>query len=63
MRTFVFYPESSIKGYSLSMTGHRKTFEPPHDKTNKMMCAPSKDSDQPGHPPSLIIFTVLSLGS
>ena len=28
------------------------TFEPPHDKTNKMACAPSEDSDQPGHPPS-----------
>ena len=33
--------------------------EPPHDKTNKMACAPSEDSDQPGHPPSLIrVFTV-----
>ena len=30
------------------------TFEPPHDKSNKMACAPSEDSDQPGHPPSLI---------
>ena len=30
------------------------TFEPPHDKTNKMACAPSEDSDQPGYPPSLI---------
>ena len=30
------------------------TNEPPHDKTNKMACAPSEDSDQPGHPPSLI---------
>ena len=29
-------------------------FEPPHDKTNKMTCAPSNDSDQPGHLPSLI---------
>ena len=29
-------------------------FEPPHDKTNKMACAPSEDPDQPGHPPSLI---------
>ena len=29
-------------------------YEPPHDKTNKMACAPSEDSDQPGHPPSLI---------
>ena len=24
------------------------------DKTNKMACAPSEDSDQPGHPHSLI---------
>ena len=23
------------------------TYEPPHDKTNKMACAPSQDSDQP----------------
>ena len=30
------------------------THEPPHDKTNKMACAPSEDSDQLGHPPSLI---------
>ena len=28
--------------------------EPPHNKTNKMICAPSEDSDQPGHSPSLI---------
>ena len=29
-----------------------------------MTCAPSKDSDQPGHPPSLIrVFAVSSLGS
>ena len=28
-------------------------------KTNKMTCVPSKDSDQPGHPPSLIgVFAV-----
>ena len=34
-------------------------YEPPHDKTNKMTCAPSADSDQPGHPPSLIrVFAV-----
>ena len=26
-------------------------FEPPHDKTNKMACAPTEDSDQPGHRP------------
>ena len=28
--------------------------EPRHEKTNKMTFAPSEDSDQPGHPPSLI---------
>ena len=34
--------------------------ELPHDKTNKMTCAPSEDSDQPGHPPSLIrVFAVM----
>ena len=33
--------------------------EPPHDKTNKVACAPSEDSDQPWHPPSLIrVFAV-----
>ena len=35
------------------------TFEPPHDKTNRMACAPREDSDQPGHPPSLTrVFAV-----
>ena len=33
--------------------------EPPHGKTNKMACAPSKHSDQPGHPPSQIRFFVV----
>ena len=27
--------------------------EPAHDKTFKMACAPSEDSDQPGHEESL----------
>ena len=36
-----------------------KCNETPHDKSNKMACAPSVDSDQPGHPPSLIrVFAV-----
>ena len=30
------------------------TYEPPHDKINKMAYADSKESDQPGHLPSLI---------
>ena len=34
-------------------------YEPQHDKTNKMTCAPSTDTDQPGHLPSLIrVFRV-----
>ena len=34
-------------------------YEPQHDKANKLTCAPSKDSDWPGHPPSLIrVFPV-----
>ena len=38
--------------------------EPPHDKTNKLTCAPSEVSDQPGHPPSLIrVFTVRVKGA
>ena len=33
--------------------------ELPRDKNNKMACAPSKDTDQPWHPPSLIrVFAV-----
>ena len=39
---------------AISVMLHRHHTEPPHDKTNKMACAPSEDSDQPGHPPSLI---------
>ena len=40
------------------------TYEPHRDKSNKMACAPSKDSDQPGHPPSLIsVFAVHLKGS
>ena len=35
-------------------SGFNLKIEPRHDKTHKTMCAPSEDSDQPGHPPSLI---------
>ena len=41
----------------------KETCWPPHDKTNKMARAPSEDSDQPGHLPSLIrVFAVRSMG-
>ena len=46
------------KSAPTSATRHRVgifvEIEPPHNKTNKMICAPGEDSDQPGHPPSLI---------
>ena len=32
--------------------------EPPHDKTNKVACAPSEDSDQPGHQRLIRVFAV-----
>ena len=48
--------QPSAKGDSKST---RNIFEPPRVKTNKMVCAPSEDSDQPGHPPNLIrVFAV-----
>ena len=31
-----------------------RTNEPQHEKNNKMVCAPSEDSDPPGHVPSPI---------
>ena len=38
---------------------HNLIFEPVHDKTKKMACAPSEDSDQPGHSPSPIrVFAI-----
>ena len=38
--------------------------EPAHDTTYKIACAPSKDSDQPELPPSLIrVFPVHSIVS
>ena len=41
-----------------------RPFEPKHDKTSKMICVPSEDSDRTGHPSSLtIVFAVRSVGS
>ena len=51
--------------YSLNQVTFRwGTYEPHRNKTNKMAGAPSEDSDQPGHPPSLIrVFAVRLMGS
>ena len=41
------------------MSHSLRIYEPPHDETIKMACAPSEDPDQHGHPPSLIrVFAV-----
>ena len=46
-------------GTALQVDVSKTRVEPPHDKINKMACAPSEDSDQPGQPPSLIrVFAV-----
>ena len=37
-----------------STARHLSLNEPPRDKTNILPHVPSEDSDQPGHPPSLI---------
>ena len=48
-----------VAGLIPTLATCEKALEPPLDKTNKMACAPSEDSDQPGHPPSLIrVFAV-----
>ena len=50
--------------YAAYVDSKKKHFEPLHDKTNKMTFVPSENSDQPGHPSSLIrVFAVRSLGS
>ena len=54
-------------GFLATHWAHREDSDqigPLHNKTNKMTCAPSEASDQPGHPPSLIkVFTVRLIGS
>ena len=52
-------PDTKRKRKRIEINACKMKNEPPHDKTNKMACAPSEDSDQPGHSPSLIrVFAV-----
>ena len=54
-----YYNLSRTKKTARTPTPISTRNRPPHDKTNKMTCAPSEDSDQPHHPPSLIrVFAV-----
>ena len=53
---YVFSVVQRLKILFLALNGPNELH---HDKTNKMACAPSEDSDQPGHLPSLIrVFAV-----
>ena len=55
----VLTTESSVKVGKILTAQPITVIEPPHDKTNKIACAPRGDSDQPGHLPSLIrVFAV-----
>ena len=53
--TLTFLHQARLKAYL--------QYEPVHDKTNKMTCAPTEDSDQPRHLPSLIGVPVWSESS
>ena len=52
-------PNNSARDVALCVKLPQVPYGRPHDKTNKMTCAPSDDSDQPGHLPSLIrVFAI-----
>ena len=56
---FVFVLFSNSLAHTINGISRTFKFEPAHDKSYKMTCAPSEDSDQPGHPLSLIrVFAV-----
>ena len=43
------------------LSGFKMKIESRHDKTSKLICAPSEDSDQSGHLPSLIRVSAVRL--
>ena len=52
----VWSASSLCEGPNIYWRGQRRLWSDwEYDKTNKMTCAPSKVSDQPGHPPSLCV--------
>ena len=51
--------DCTFRTFSQSVFFWQRSFEPHRDKTNKMACAPSEDSDQTGRMPSLVwVFAV-----
>ena len=60
-QVFLFFFSLKLK---LLNTFLFKVIDLHHDSANKMTCALSEDSDQPGHLPSLIsVFAVCWMGS
>ena len=52
--SFIFCELRPTRNIEISaVTGDKKLFEPQHDKTKKITCAPSEDSAQPAHPRSV----------
>ena len=54
LHTCSYSTDKVVTAFSISLWVYYRSFELVHDKTNKMTCAPSEESDQPGYPPSLI---------
>ena len=67
MAAFIGFISACFDGVNEHTNGCGELFksnEPEHDKTIKMTCVPSKDSDQPRHLPSLIrVFAVRFMSS
>ena len=52
-----------VTNYSIKLHLDVLKFELAYNKTNQMTRAPSEDSDQPGHPPSLIRVFAVSINN
>ena len=63
-RTDAYKPDKTVTDCEVSALFFVILNEPRHDKINNMTCAPSEDSVQPGHSPSLNrVFAVRFMGS
>ena len=64
LNDFIFGSMRNVKNVMKCICAAYVGSGPPHDKTNKMTFVSSEDSDQLGHPPSLIrVFAVRLMGS
>ena len=51
---FLVIGNTHVKTMFYVICWNKSWYELPHDKTNKLICAPSENSNPTGHPPSLI---------